>query len=126
MLLVAVTLTGFLKLYSCHCCSYLGMFLQLSTVKVIDPAILHFALVCHYMFDLHTLPDELLVLSFKTHSEAFEFPLVLPVQTFCSRTGCCLHSCAVLRGHRNSEKNRPVGFRSTTSEADVCLALVKG
>lgn len=49
------------------------MFLQLSTVNVIDPAILHFAFVCHYIFDLHTLTDELLVLRFKTHSKAFEF-----------------------------------------------------
>lgn len=78
------------------------------------------------MFDLHTLIEELLVLSFKTHSKALKFPLVLPVQIFCSWAGCCLHSCAVLRGHGNSEKNRPVCFRSSTSESDVCLALVKG
>lgn len=65
------------------------------------------------------------IISFKLQ-DSFQSLWVFPVQTFCSRTGCCLHSCAVLRGHRNSEKNRPVGFRSTTSEADVCLALVKG
>lgn len=56
------------------------------------------------MFDYRISTGELLDIRCWTHSKAAEFSFAFPVQMHRLWAGCCLHSCAVLRGHANSGK----------------------